>query len=503
MIFVSLSVILETALLVHLAFNISDSISWVNLITRIVAVVLVLGIYSQYKTSSLKMPWIILILVLPVMGVTLFLLVGLTVRTGKMYNRFRETDAEILPMLEGKKKPETDDRSVDNLSFYISTRSGFPAYADANVRYFSDTNEALSAQIEAMKAAKKFIFLEYHAIEDSVAWQRVEEVLAEKVAQGVEVRVFYDDLGSLVFINNTDFIKKMKSLGIHARVFNPFIIGANLFLNNRDHRKITIVDGNIGFTGGYNLADEYFNITHPYGLWKDTGIQIYGEPVRNMTAMFLEMWNAIRSTDEDDADYTGYLDAASVPPAEEKGERVSIVQPYADTPLDNEQVGEEVYISMVNLAERYCYFVTPYLIISDEMSHALSLAAKRGVDVRIVTPGIPDKKFVYGVTRSFYHHLARNGVGIYEWTPGFVHAKMCVTDDKAATVGTINLDYRSLYHHFENGCFLYGGELITGIRKDFEQMIAESQYVTPKYTSGRKFYLRFGQLLMRLFAQLL
>ena len=290
----------------------------------------------------------------------------------------------------------------------------------------------------------------------------------------------------------------MEKVGIRCRVFNPFTPGLNMFLNNRDHRKITVIDGKVGFTGGYNLANEYFNMTQPYGMWKDTGIRLEGDAVKSLTVTFLEMWNAVSDKDADDVDVEKYLT-----PSGYRARQAGFVQPYADIPTDDEQVGEEVYISIINKAEKYCWFITPYLIITDEMTHALCLAAKRGVDVRIVTPGIPDKKLIYNVTRSFYHGLVKHGVRIYEWTPGFFHAKMSVADDCMATCGTINLDYRSLYHHFENGCFIVDNPAVLSIRHDLEKTMQESREVTEKYCSGRSAYLRLGQLFMRLFAGLL
>ena len=295
--------------------------------------------------------------------------------------------------------------------------------------------------------------MEYFAIEQAEAWNEIQEILVERVAAGVEVRVFYDDIGSIAFINE-DFAKKLNALGISCRIFNPCMPGLNFFLNNRDHRKITIVDGVIGFTGGYNMANEYFNMTHPYGYWKDTGIRICGMAVRSLTATFLENWNAVKGNDVDDMDVSRYLDASyqTEIPVTLEDEPKAFVQPYADQPMDGEHVGEEVYISLINKAINYCWLVSPYLILTDEMVHAIRLAKKRGVDVRIITPGIPDKRMVYEVTRSYYHCLTKYGVRIYEYTPGFCHAKMCVVDDVVATCGTINFDYRSLYHHFENVC---------------------------------------------------
>ena len=384
-----------------------------------------------------------------------------------------------------------------NIASYIQRNSQYPIYQNTDIVYFDEAVKGLEAQIKDLEKAQKFIFMEYHAIEDAEAWHKIQDVLEERVKAGVEVRVFYDDMGSIGFIN-TDFVKKMEAIGIHCRVFNPFMPGLNLFLNNRDHRKITVIDGKVGFTGGYNLANEYFNYTHPYGQWKDTGIRLEGDAVQSLTVTFLEMWNAVSDKDANDSDFSKYLfhyDYAA--------QQTGFVQPYADSPMDNEQVGEEVYISMINKAEKYCWFMTPYLIITDEMTHALCLAAKRGVDVRIITPGIPDKKFIYNITRSFYHGLVKHGVRVYEWTPGFCHAKMSVADDCMATCGTINLDYRSLYHHFENGCFMADCQAVVEIKNDLIRTMGECRDVTDQYQTGRSAYLRLGQLFMRLFAGLL
>ena len=255
----------------------------------------------------------------------------------------------------------------------------------------------------------------------------------------------------------------------------------------------------MGFTGGYNLANEYFNITHPYGIWKDTGIKITGTAVRSLTATFLENWNAVKEGDRDDTHFDHYLPF----PEYTAQEKEAFVQPYADSPLDEEHVGEDVYINMLGKAVRYCWFITPYLIITDEMAHAFILAAKRGVDVRIITPGIPDKKIVYRVTRSNYWQLTRYGVRIYEWSPGFCHCKMCITDDIAATCGTINLDYRSLYHHFENGCLYINCQAVQDTRNDFEKILSESREVTQQYISSRpsRFYL--GRAILKLVEPLL
>ncbi len=507
---VALSVALSIAFLIFgvMRLNLRVNQYWMILksVLALGAGLLALGIYSQYRTSAMKMPWIILLLVSPPLGIFIYLFVGMDGLTKRMRKRFEDVDDVLLPRLEEDdgvmEDFKVEDAAGASIAEYLKQYAKYPAYRDNEVKFFSTAEKALEVQLAEMSKAEHFIFMEYHAIEDRIAWARIEAVLEERAAKGVEVRIFYDDMGSLFFINNRQFIQKMEEKGIRCRVFNPVDFGRNIFLNNRDHRKITVIDGKIGYTGGFNLADEYFNITHPYGEWRDTGVEIRGSSVRSFTVMFLEMWNAISAFDLDDADFSEYLDV-EIPSADSEENLCSYIVPYADSPMDREQVGEEVYISMLNKAEKYCYFTSPYLIITDEMSHAMSLAAKRGVDVRIITPGIPDKKMVYSVTRSFYHGLARNGVRIYEWTPGFSHAKMCVADDKMATCGTINLDYRSLYHHFENACFMFGGKAVMDIKADFDETFTECREVTEQYSSGRSGALRFGQLFLRLFAGLL
>ena len=501
MVFAIVSILLEVLVIFLLIGALYQYAAWILVIIRILAVIMVLAIYGQNKTSTMKMPWIILILALPVLGVVLYLLIGINGVTHQMKRRYAAVNDRLLPLLpENRDHLEAlraEDRSAAGIAEYLTTWSGYPVWRNTDVVYYKDALDGLNAQLEAIKSAEKFIFMEYHAIEDKESWKWIEEALTERVSAGIEVRVFYDDMGSVGFIT-TDFAKKLRKLGIKCRIFNPFGPGLNVFLNNRDHRKITVVDGKVGFTGGYNLANEYFNITQPYGVWKDTGIRLEGDAVRALTVAFLENWNAVRGDGDNDEDFRRFL-----PVYDYKAVQTGFVQPYADNPLDDEQVGEEVYISMAEKAETYCYFATPYLIITDEMKHALTLAAKRGVDVRIVTPGIPDKKLVYNVTRSFYHPLVVAGVRIFEWTPGFCHCKMSVADDRLSTCGTINLDYRSLYHHFENGCFIYDPNVAMEIRADFEEMFQESREVTEDYRIRENSVKRFSELIIRLFAELL
>ena len=502
MAFAVLSMLAEFIVLFMIFLYLNEHFLWIYMLMQVVGAGLVLYIYGRHITAAMKMPWIMLILVMPIFGVLLYLLIGLNGSTRKMTKRYQTIDKVLLPLLpdhdEVMQKEAARDKRLSNLSHYLKKYSGYPVYDDTQVTYYDDGAKGLEAQKEELKKAQKFIFMEYHAIEDAESWKGIEDILVERAKAGVEVRVFYDDMGSIGFIT-TSFVKKLEDLGLTCRVFNPFAPGMNLFLNNRDHRKITVIDGKVGFTGGYNLANEYFHVTEPFGYWKDTGIKLVGSAVNSLTITFLEMWNAVSEWDAREEGFEKYLAGHPAPANDQTG----FVQPYADSPMDDIAVGEDVYISVAEGAQEYAWYITPYLIITDEMNHALSMAAKRGVDVRVITPGIPDKKIVYSVTRSYYNGLARNGVRIFEFTPGFCHCKMCVSDDLMATCGTINMDYRSLYHHFENGCLYADNQAVMDTKHDFLNIFEQCREVTDYYISRRGAFLRFGQMILRLFAPLM
>ncbi|MDD4849897.1 MAG: cardiolipin synthase [Gemmiger sp.] len=497
MLFVGVSLILQVCWIAWLFIRLNEYSGYISLASSLLAFAVTLHIYGKHDNAAFKISWIMLILVFPVFGLCLYFLFGRAGAVGRMRKRF----ATILSRSEGalaqnpttEKALQTQDAAIANQAYYIWHAARYPIYQGTAVRYYPWGQDVIADQKEELKKAKHFIFMEYHAIEDSGSFREVEKILVDKVRQGVEVRLFYDDVGSIGFINSA-FAKRLKSEGIQCRVFNPVVPVINIFMNNRDHRKVTVIDGQVGFTGGYNLADEYFNITHPYGVWKDTGVKLTGAAVQSLTVMFLEMWNTMRVSDES---YAPYL-----PPVEPVADD-GFVQPYADSPLDDERVGETVYMNIIKNAKHYLYISTPYLILDDEMTLELTQAAKRGVDVRVMTPGIPDKKLIYQVTRSYYAGLVRGGVRMFEYTPGFNHAKMMLCDDEVATVGTINLDYRSLYLHFENGAYLYHCAAVMDIRRDFDTLWPECCEVTAQYQSDRSTALRIGQCLLRLFAPLM
>lgn len=495
---VALSVVLQVFWIVGFALKLTNYYAVISVAASMLALLVAFHIYGREINSAYKISWIVLILLFPVFGLCLFLLFGNEGSTAMMRRHFQNVGENMKKWMvqeeEVALRLKEENRMMYNQSYYLHHTCGYPVYGNTDVVFYGDTVEALKAQKEELRKAEKFIFMEYHAIEDSTAWRGIEEILAQKAAQGVDVRVFYDDMGSIGFLSKP-FIKRLESKGIHCRVFNPLVPVLNVFMNNRDHRKITVVDGRVGFTGGYNLADEYFNLTHPYGQWKDSGLKLTGDAVRSLILIFLEMWDATQKESEDPEAFLKEIPY--------QVQEHCYVQPYADSPLDDECTGENVYLNMIKNAREYVYITTPYLIIDDEMCRELTLAAGRGVDVRIVTPGIPDKKLIFSVTRSYYAGLASRGVRIYEYTPGFIHSKQFVCDDEVAAVGTINMDFRSLYLHFENGCWFYGCQAVKEVRKDFQELFAVSREVTAEYGTKKNIALRGWQCILRLFSPLM
>ena len=496
-VFVAVSFLLQIFWLLALTIKLNAYSAGLSLATTILSVVVVLRLNSKHTNTAMKVPWIMLILVLPVMGLSLYLLVEMLgdPGVGKRIQAIREDMKDEIPAGADAAvgKLEAIDLPSANQARYLWNYTRWPVYENTAVTFYDEAKNAFEAMKADLEKAEKFIFMEYFIVEDSSCFREIEDILIRKRACGVEVRFLYDDIGSVGKVNMF-FAKRLDEEGIQCRPFNPALPLLNIFLNHRDHRKITVIDGKVGFTGGYNLAEEYFDRKHPYGKWKDTGLRLEGEAVRSLTAAFLELWSVQNRQRED---YGQYLNIVHSVPA------TGFVQPFADNPLGQERAAEEVYLNLTSQANRQLYFMTPYLIITDEMNRALRLAAKRGVDVRIITPGIPDKKTVYAVTRSYYAGLAAQGVRIYEYTPGFCHAKQCLCDGRIATVGTSNLDYRSLYHHFENNVVLYGCDAVQDIAADFERTFPQCREVTETYRAGRGAMLRTWQYILRLFAPLM
>lgn len=431
----------------------------------------------------------------PIVGALLYIVIGGNLHKSKVLKAIKQSEEKGNKYFIQDEKIKKEIESQNNGKInYLMNYLNFPVTKNNNINYYKLGELAYPEMLKELKNAKKFIFLEYFIIKNGTMWSEILKILEEKAKEGLDVRLIYDDMGCIALLP-TSYPKQMKEKGIKCIAFNKLNPFLGVIMNNRDHRKMMIIDGKTVFSGGMNLADEYINLEHPYGKWKDNGIKITGEAVWNFTIMFLNMWNSYR---KDDEDYKKYKYDFSKEKLEQNGYTI----PYGETPLDNEIVGENVYLNIINQAQKYVYIMTPYLIIDTDMINSLILAAKRGVDVRIVVPGIPDKKIVYSLTTSYFETLIKNGVKIYKYTPGFVHSKVFVSDDNIATVGTINLDYRSLYLHFECGIFMQDVEVIKDVKKDLVDTIGESHFVSKKEAMP-KLLKSVWQAVLRLFAPLM
>ncbi|MCI7510621.1 MAG: cardiolipin synthase [Firmicutes bacterium] len=456
----ALLIVIQVAWLAALLLQLGNSLPAIQTVLRILSLVAILFVIKSDMNPSYKIGWILLIAVLPILGGLMYVIFGNKRPTKYMREMLRaqlEKSAEYLDTQESI-TGELDGGAA-GLFKYLEGSAGYPTAKNTTVRYYRVGEEMYADLLPELEKAEKFIFLEYFIIRPGEMWDGVLEILKRKAAAGVDVRIIYDDMGCIDILP-ANYNATLEGWGIRTMAFNRFVPAVSLVMNNRDHRKITVIDGKVGFTGGINISDEYINVKERFGHWKDTGLMLKGPGVFNLTLMFLEMWNAFNK------DGDGY--AEFIPDSfEECGSADDgYVLSFSDSPLDNESVGESVYTDMLYQAKDYIYITTPYLAIDSELQTALCMAAKRGVDVRMITPGIPDKKLVYRLTRSYYPTLLRAGVKIYEYTPGFIHAKSFVCDDKLCVVGTINMDYRSLYLHFECGTLMYNNPEIKQVKKD-------------------------------------
>ncbi len=522
--FMAIVVVLEALLLARVIGWFNPYASIIETALRIAGLFVILWLVNNSRHLSSDIVWILLIMISPIFGTALYLGFGANLITSRTLWSIVNRTAE-------DKKYYTQDRQVmAELSAraadikgqfrYISESAGFPIYRNTGFDYYTLGEEGYPAMLAALRSAKSFIFLEYFIIERGTMWDPILEILREKVAEGVDVRVMYDDFGSFRTLSPS-YAKTLEKSGIKCVAFNRINPVIAAIMNHRDHRKILVVDGRVAFSGGINLADEYINVKERFGHWKDNVIRVRGDAVWSYTVLFLTMWNALRPTDDD---YERFRPASGSSPAGGSGRAAQeaeaaygsvtesiptsaasfdgYIAPYGESPLDNEIVSQDIYMNIINQARDYVYIVTPYLIIDNEFLNALILAAKRGVDVRIVTPGIPDKKIIWKITRSYYHQLIEGGVKIIEYTPGFVHGKVFVSDDRVATVGTINLDFRSLYLHFENGTYIYGSRKIIDIRDAVLRTIAAGHQMRA-FESSENVVKAFFISILRLFAPLM
>lgn len=461
----------------------------------------VIYILNEKIDPSFQLVWVVPVLLLPVFGCLLYIFVQLQIGTKYIAARLRALEEQTKPYLQQEKQAadhlKETDMDMARLCSYLGSAAGAPVYQNTEVTYFPLGENKFEEMKKQLMLAEKFIFMEYFIVEEGHMFGKILEILKRKAAQGLDVRFIYDDFGCVTTLPEKYYLK-MQGWGIQCVRFNPLYPVMSVIMNNRDHRKILVADGKVGFTGGINLADEYINKVKRFGYWKDTGIRLEGEGVWSFTVMFLEMWDYITKAKERDLSQF-FPSRYQTRPFQSDG----YVQPYTDSPLDHENVGENIYMNIINRAKKYVYIFTPYLIPDDEILKALQNTAKSGVDVRILMPGIPDKRIVYWISQSYYEPLLECGVRIYQYNPGFLHAKCFVCDDEVAVVGSVNLDYRSLYLHFECGVWMYRSKAVMQVKEDMAATMGESEEINMDFCHKRPAAIRTLQGVMRLFAPLL
>ena len=460
--------------------------------TSLLSAILIIVEINRGDEPTFKLTWTLLIAIIPVFGALLYIYLHTDIMTSglataqkairKITAPYMKQDKDILDSVKSSSPTEA------GLINYLSAYGGSPAYKNTAVKYYSLGDTMIPAMIEELKTAKQFIFIEFFIINRSGrVWPEILSILKKKVNEGVEVRVLFDGMGCLTTLPK-GYVNELRSFGIKSWIFSPIQPLLSTYQNNRDHRKIMVIDGKTAFTGGINLADEYANYIERFGHWKDVGVKVTGDAVAGFTAMFLEMWNM--SADTLDSDPGKYICEVAKNPMQSDG----IVIPYGDSPLDSEYVGKQVYIYIINSAAKYCHIMTPYLAIDNEMFESLKFAAQRGVDVKIIMPHTPDKKTAFWLAHSYYPELIKAGIKIYEYTPGFNHAKLLVSDDLRAAVGTVNFDFRSMYLHYECAAYMYEVPEILEIESDYQNTL---EVCTPVTTDTYKRYPMYTKFIGR------
>lgn len=461
-------------------------------VVTIFTVSMIVYLINSQIDPSAKLTWLVIMMLLPFFGAALFAFtqsnLGHRVLKKRLEATINDTKDALTKDEQTAEAFAAANPAAASLSKYV-TRSGcFPVYQRTEVSYFSSGEAKFAALLAELEKAEHFIFLEYFIIDEGVMWGQILEILAKKAQAGVDVRLMYD--GSCEFFTLPhNYPEKIRELGIKCKVFAPLAPVLSTHYNYRDHRKILVIDGHTAFNGGVNLADEYINHIERFGHWKDTAVMLKGEAVTSFTLMFLQMWNVSEKNPE-------FAEFLNYPPMAKEGSK-GFVMPYGDCPLDKDKVGERVYMDILNRAQKYVHIMTPYLILDGELETALKFAAERGVEVSLILPGIADKNIAYALAKGEYKSLLESGIKIYEYTPGFVHAKVFVSDDREAVVGTINLDYRSLYHHFECATYMYDTECIAAIEQDFQETKKRCRLVESKTIWQGHGLLRIINLLLK------
>ena len=497
--FVIVGLLLQIAFFFSIFHWLGNYIHFVYAGYVLVSASVVIAILNKPMDSSFKMAWIIPVLLIPIFGIVLYVFVQVQFQTRALARRVNQSVEKTKPYLvqdpQVQKRLRAASVRGSRLVDYMNHIAGFPVYENSAAKFFPLGEDMFEQLMEELKAAKYFIFMEYFIIDRGYMWDSILEVLKQKAAEGVEVRVMYDGMGCIVTLPRK-YNEYLERHGIKCRIFSPIVPLLSTHQNNRDHRKIMVIDGATAFCGGINISDEYINEKMRFGHWKDTGFMLRGEAVAGFTAMFLEMWNV---NDEHIEDCGEYIQASKKYSVSTDG----FVIPFGDTPLDEVYVGKRAYINNLNNASEYTYIMTPYLVIDDEMYECMKYAAQRGVDVKIIMPHIPDKKYAFYLARTYYKELLKAGIEIYEYTPGFVHAKMSISDGKKAIVGTVNHDYRSLYLHYECAAYMLNVPAVMDIERDFKDTLELSQKITLEDVKHFNIFTKLLGHIIRLVAPLL
>lgn len=464
-----------------------------------IGLVLVCYIVNRRDNPAYKLAWVIPLLLFPMFTALMYIFFKAQIGV----QLFRKAHVKIVEQTKEELEPDNTiftelkdkDKSFGHFTQYMWSNGNFPPCKNTDVDYFKSGEEIFEVIKRELEKAKKFIFMEFFIISKGTMWDETLEILKRKADEGVEVRLMYDGFGTQMSMP-WHYDKKLIKMGINAKVFNSFTPFLSTSQNNRDHRKIIVIDGNVAFNGGFNIADEYINTKERFGYWKDSGVMLKGDGVWNFTVMFLQMWQVNSKYEDDFKKYHATESYEST----SKG----YVIPFGDSPVDSENVGELTYMHVIKQAKDYVYITTPYLLLDSEMTMLLEYTAKSGVDVRIMLPGIPDKKYIRIIAQSHYKRLIQAGIRIYEFTEGFVHAKNFVSDDIMAVVGTINLDYRSLYLHFECATLMYETDCISNVKKDFVETINHRcREITLEDCKNRSFILKIAGAVLNIVAPLL
>ena len=497
--FGAIFIILQVGVMVAALYYFRDTYAQVQTFFTALSIITVLYIINQDGSSAFKIAWILPIVFLPLFGIPLYILFGKKriperklERVSGMYLRYK---AAMAPLLSESGDEPAMDEDARLQSAYLEKCASSPRFTQTETTYYPLGDVMFPAMLEELEKAEKYIFMEFFIIEPGIMWDSILDVLRRKAAQGLDVRLIYDDMACIMRLPR-DYAERMESVGIRCCTFHRFQPVPTGTLNNRDHRKICCIDGVTAFTGGVNLADEYINKRERFGHWLAGGIKVRGRAAYSFTQMFLSMWDYIRHEEDDPVAFRPTAEAL-----EGIGDD-GVVQPYCDSPADDEPVGETVYINMLSRAKKYVYICTPYLVVDNEIMNALTSAAKCGVDVRMICPHIPDKWYVHLVTRSYYAPLMKAGVRIYEYTPGFIHSKTFVCDDDYGICGTINLDYRSLFLHHECAVWMYKSGAIADMKASFLETLEKCEEIT-RESYRRPWYVRLGQSLLRVLAPLM